>query len=323
MCDQVARAVWQVGGGPTGRSYTDQFLQFGVALIGPGWPGAWNSQRSDDEFDGDGSVRRFASDPAIGDIVLLRSGQSVVHAIGLIASDYVYLPQFDDVNGWDLQHGRRVRWYTLPTPYNFGSAVFGANPRRFSRVGPGIVIDYARNFIRSPPTDWQSGPLPPLPAPEPDLLILPQTLSYIVPLAAELSVLYWDREEFGDRPSEDELLGHLVIPLLRAFGWAPEYIAVKWRDVDVCVFRRLPRIPENVHLVIEVKRLGDALEGALAQAQGYAAALGIICDLIVTDGLRYRLFEYDGRADFLPTAYANLTRLKQSAEKLFARMRRA
>ena len=79
----------------------------------------------------------------------------------------------------------------------------------------------------------------------------------------------------------------------------------------------------HVRYLREAKRLGDAVEGALAQAQGYAAALGVVCDLIVTDGLRYRLFEYDGRADFLPTAYANLTRLKQSAEKLFARMRRA
>jgi hypothetical protein len=87
------------------------------------------------------------------------------------------------------------------------------------------------------------------------------------------------------------------------------------------VFRALPRVPANIEFVIEAKRLGDGVEGALAQAQGYASALGVTCDLIVTDGLRYRL--YDGPSGFQPAAYANLMWLKQSAEKLFARMKRA
>jgi hypothetical protein len=42
--------------------------------------------------------------------------------------------------------------------------------------------------------------------------------------------------------------------------------------------------------------------------------------VVVTDGIRYRL--YDGRHGFAPVAYANLARLKQSADKCFARLRR-
>jgi hypothetical protein len=216
------RPVWQVGGGPTQRSYVDQLIEFGVALIGPGDAGEWNTALSDDDFGGSG-VRRFATEPGLGDIVLLRSGQSTIHAVGLIASAYLYLPQFDDVNGWDLQHSRRVRWYHLPAPYGFGAAVFGANPRRFGRINVDTVIAYAQRFIQSPPTDWQTASLPSLPDPEPELSSIPESLPGIVALAHDLGRIYWDREQFGERPCEDEMIAHYAIPLLRALGWPPEH----------------------------------------------------------------------------------------------------
>ena len=37
-----------------------------------------------------------------------------IAAVGLVAGDYLYVNAFDDVNGWDLQHARRVRWCRLP-----------------------------------------------------------------------------------------------------------------------------------------------------------------------------------------------------------------
>ena len=104
------RNIWQISGGPASRSYADVFLRHGVGLIGPGDSGTWTPDRSDEDFaDGQGSagsfVRRFATELKIGDVVLLRTGLSRVRAVGLVASDYLYLNQFDDVNGWDLQHG--------------------------------------------------------------------------------------------------------------------------------------------------------------------------------------------------------------------------
>jgi hypothetical protein len=87
------------------------------------------------------------------------------------------------------------------------------------------------------------------------------------------------------------------------------------------VFLALPRTPENCHLVIEAKRLGAGVEGALQQAKGYVEALGIPRDIIVTDGIRYRM--YAGDLGFEPMAYANLVRLKKRAANLFARMQRS
>jgi len=312
-------SIWQLAGGPASRPYADVFLQHGVGLIGPGDAGAWKAERDDDEFEG-GFVRRFASEMQVGDVVLLRTGIATITAVGIVASDYAYLNQFDDVNGWDLQHARRIRWCKLPQEYTFGTPVFGANPTRCSRTWHEEVKDYADRFLNSPPTHWQNEPLPELPLEEPSLEKVPQMLQGIIAKAQDLSSLYWDRQGFGDFPTEDEMVAHFVVPFLRALGWPPERIAVKWRYIDVALFATLPRVPENCGFVIEAKRLGAGVEGALEQAKGYVESLGVPHDVVVTDGFRYRMYSCED--GFAPVAYANLIRLKQSACDLFSRLKR-
>ena len=317
--EESGRTVWQVSAGPIDRSYADQFLNHGVALIGPGDAGPWSADRSDEEFEG-GFARRFATEVGIGDAVLLRTGISTIRAVGLVASEYQYLPQFDDVNGWDLQHGRRVRWCPLPEAYDFGGRVFGANPPRLSRIQAAEIVEYALRFLRSSPTNWQADALPKLPEEEAELEAPPAELQEILAQVHDLSRLYWDVDSFGDRPMEDELVAHCVVPFLRALGWPVERISVKWHNIDVCVFSALPRIPDHCDYLIEAKRLGSGVEGALEQAIGYVSDLGVSCDVVVTDGIRYRM--YEARKDFAPVAYANLARLKMSSLELFERMRR-
>jgi len=325
MTTRRIQNVWQVGGGPATRPYADLFLKHGVALIGPGDAGPWRSGRKDDEFADEvrasgGFVRRFASEMEVGDVVMLRTGIATIVAVGVVASEYVYLSQFDDVNGWDLQHARRIRWCKLPREYTFGSRVFGASPTRCSRIWNDEVTDYAKRFLNSAPTHWQEARLPELPEEEPALDDVPQMFSGIVAHAQDLAPLFWDRQYFGEHPSEDELVAHLLIPFLRALGWSPERIAVKWRNIDVTVFSALPRVPENCLFVIEAKRLGAGVEGALEQAKGYVESLAVACDVIVTDGIRYRMYSCEN--EFAPVAYANLIRLKRSAIELFDRMKR-
>jgi hypothetical protein len=50
-------------------------------------------------------------------------------------------------------------------------------------------------------------------------------------------------------------------------------------------------------------------------------ALSVARDLVVADGIRYRM--YSCQSAFEPIAYANLGRLRQSAADLFARMKRS
>ena len=79
-------------------------------------------------------------------------------------------------------------------------------------------------------------------------------------------------------------------------------------------------MPENCHLIVEAKRLGAGVEAALEQGQRYLNDLGIRRDVVVTDGIRYRL--YSQERDFEGIAYANLNRLKEPALDLFTRLGR-
>jgi hypothetical protein len=315
------RTIWQLPGGPASWSYAEEFLRYGVGFIGPGDPGAWGPERKDEEFEGH-FVRHFAEEMLEGDVVVLRKGLQTITAIGVVSSSYLYLDQFSDVNGCDLQHTRRIRWCRLHQEHKFDTPVFGAIPSRLSRTSNKEVIDFAERFLNSPPTLWQEAPLPDLPETESDLDLdsVPPRLRDMVALAQDLSKLYWNRDEFGDLPREDELVSHFVIPLLRTLGWSPEMIAVKWQDVDIAVFRCLPRAPENCQFIVEAKRIGEGVESALDQAKRYLKQLGVLRDIIVTDGVRYRM--YSAENDFKPIAYANLVWLKQSATELFERMKR-
>jgi hypothetical protein len=163
---ELMSTIWQVGGGLAGSPYDELFVKYGLALIGPGDAGRWTPERNDGDFDGS-YVRRFATEPQIGDVILLRVGSDKVVAVGKIASEYQYLEQFDDVNGWDLQHARRVRWRVLSSPEVFPTRVFGANPPRFSAVSSDAMMQFANDVMATGIEGWQYATLPLLPPPQP------------------------------------------------------------------------------------------------------------------------------------------------------------
>jgi len=314
--------VWQVAAGTWDRPYADVFLKHAVALIGPGNLGAW-LPGSDGESGSPAVVRSFASGPDEGEPVVLRLGQSAILAVGVIAGGYEYYEQFSDVRGWDLQHTRRVRWFELPEPHDFGRKVFGAVPARFSRTWDREVIDYALSIVNSSLTGWRKAPLPPLPEEEPELTELPSRLEPLVGEAHDLLSFYWGPDYRSNLPTEDETVAHVVVPVLKALGWRSEHIAIKWRSIDVALLDPPRREPTNVQFVIEAKKLGSGLEGALMQPKGYAAALGVpqqAVGIVTTDGLRYLLYVADAAGNYKQVAYANLQRLKLSAAALFERL---
>jgi predicted Mrr-cat superfamily restriction endonuclease len=47
---------------------------------------------------------------ADGDLVVLRVGTAKVAAVGQVVGNYEWHDGFGDVDGWNLQHVRRVRW---------------------------------------------------------------------------------------------------------------------------------------------------------------------------------------------------------------------
>lgn len=349
--DSEPKEIWQIAAGETDRSYANVFLQYQVALLGPGDVGPvpsdeegferWISEATgpwDDPRTLRSVFRSFRHEVSIGDAMALRVGQGV-RAIGIVAGHYEYFEQFDDVNGWDLRHGRRVRWFEFPKEQKLSLGRV-----RFSRIQREDHREFVLQTLRSPPQNWQTSPLPKLPPVEPPLENVPDELGPVVAEARDLSPLYWGVERARDLPSEDETIVHLVVPLLKALGWRSEQIAVEWKDIDIALFSRLPRIPENCRFVFEAKRCGEALEAALDQAKGYVEKLhgnaefvrtgpgsnqikivpkgqNPLPDIVLTDGFRYRL--HSAKDGYRPVAYANLKNLKRPAGEFFSRLRRA
>src|SRR5258708_16312881 len=111
--DNPSRTIWQISAGRASRSYVDVLLKYGVALVGPGDAGPWTPARDDGEFEG-GFVRRFASELAVGDVLVLRTGLATVAAIGLVAGAYQDEKALDDVNCLGPQHMRRGESRRVP-----------------------------------------------------------------------------------------------------------------------------------------------------------------------------------------------------------------
>jgi hypothetical protein len=55
-----------------------------------------------------------------------------------------------------------------------------------------------------------------------------------------LSTWYKGKHAGDDRPTEHEVVAHILVPLLRSLGWSEQLLGVEWNRVDVAVFDRTP-----------------------------------------------------------------------------------
>lgn len=112
--DLTGKKVWHHSAGDGQRDYADVCLKWDVALVGPGDLGPWQDCGSDlHKQVGPRKLtvmKRFFEDVKDGDIVVLRIGTRAVAGVGSVVGGYSYHNLFGDVDGWELQHVRRVRW---------------------------------------------------------------------------------------------------------------------------------------------------------------------------------------------------------------------
>jgi hypothetical protein len=303
--------LWQIGTGDPARPYFDAMKEYGAAMIGPGTPGSWKPGL----YDWAPAVGWFKNGPEGGDLVVARRGRRVALGIGVLGS-YRHSDALDDVEGWDLQHYRPVKWLGVPER-RFKRQVFPLV--RFSACNQEIVrrwvVEAVGSRTLSPPNRPVSLPRqkPPL-----DTGALPPRMKAILKRARLFHNATWEGE-FDVNPTEAELVTHITVPLLEALGWSPEQIAVGWGHTDVAVFPSIRREPAECVFVIESKRIGDGLGLALKQADDYRRSKGLVrAEVIVTDGIRYRLHRPRKRPSIL---YANLVNPRAEAEKLFDALR--
>jgi hypothetical protein len=318
------RNYWQQSAGDTDRNYAEVCLRWGVILNGPGYAGAWPECAKKLRHDKWSSkkvtdLKRFSETMSDGDIVVLRLGTSKILGVGIVVGNYEWLDIFGDVDGWDLQHVRRVNWLWegLDTPKRFKTYTLKQGDTT-QKLDSKVIQDW----IISLDLNYESlSVLEKLPHSENNTTDFESISEFLFDngiSSTSIDILNKEIDELVriakwynkyDNPSEFETVAYLAVPLLRALGWTPQKMAIEWNKVDVALFNSLPRKDANLDVVVEAKKKGNSCLSAFSQAQSYAVGKENCRRLIVTDGLRYGVY-IKQEHEFKLYAYFNITDLK-------------
>jgi hypothetical protein len=254
-----------------------------------------------------------------GDIVVLRLGTSEILGVGQIIGDYEWNNLFADIDGWDLQHVRRVRWFWKydKQPKKFETYALKQGDTTQELTSPEVLkwlteLNIIETEINRPIKKF----------PDEEVLEInhEQIAEYLFEEGVSSNSIETLIKEFDelrriakwyqgkDTPSEFETVAYLVVPILRALGWTPQKMAIEWHNVDLALFDQLPRDDNNLSIVVEAKKKGNSCLMAKSQAQGYAQGKENCKRLIVTDGLRYGTFIREDN-EYKLYAYFNLIEL--------------
>ncbi|MYK28949.1 MAG: hypothetical protein F4048_09810 [Gammaproteobacteria bacterium] len=318
--DISGKIIWQHAAGDPNHDHTDLCLEHRVIVTGPGTK-SWFAYTSDEKRAERADVRRFCEEMQAGDIVVLKMGLSKILAIGVVGN-YEHVDEFNDIDGWELGHARRVRWLHTK-PHCLGAKVLTRSTTQ--RLYAEQALDCVRDTLRRSDDDgcWReeeplSFPVSKLAENELEEHLFARGLpgdairELLDPKGSFVQMANWYWNQWA---SEHETVCHLVVPLLRVLGWPRQKIALEHSRIDVALFSRLPREDQNLAVVVEAKALHSACLGAFEQAKGYAQQYPKCNRIVVTDGLRYGVFIRQGDEwpkDLKPYAYLNVRRLRSS-----------
>ena len=314
--------IWGIAAGNGNRNYPKVFLDWAVMLMGPGNPGIWNDKKDIYEKGENpkkfNMLKDFCENTHGGDVVLLKV-EPGLYKIGIIEGNYEWHDIFGDIDGWNLQHTRRVRWlpkeYQPPFNLNRRGTFYKLNAPQVKQWLKSLNIqeDAYNSKLRDIPLDSEFSKLS-LEKISEDLFDKGVASNSIESLMHDMSGLirvanWYESHDIG--PSEDETRAYLVIPLLQALGWTQQRMAIGWNKIDIALFSEPERRDDALSIVVEVKKKGDSCLSAEKQAEDYMNKKGRenCKKLIVTDGLRYGIFEKKDNKLKKLSAYMNLTRL--------------
>ncbi len=320
------KTIWQQACGDTNRNHSNICLKWDAILSGPGYAGeypdcikrlkniGWKSRKLTD-------IKRFANKIKDGDIVVLRLGTNTILGVGQIVGEYEWHECFGDVDGWDLQHVRRVKWLWngIDNPKKFKTYAL-----KLGDTTQLMTSEIVKDWLRQLDIPEEKHNKMPVELPKAghstdqneiaqylfEQGISSNSIENLTKVFDELKrIAKWYLRT--TTPSEFETVSYLVVPILRALGWTPQKMAIEWHNVDLALFDQLPRIDKNLSVVVEVKKKGNACLTAKSQAQGYAQGKPNCKRLIVTDGLRYGTYIKNNN-EYALKAYFNLNDLRVS-----------
>lgn len=288
-------------------------------MIGSGWPGPV-PEREDWYRKHETQAISFAYHVKPGDVVVLKKPyhkQWEVLAVGCVTGDYEYLEQFDDVEGWDLQHSRKVAW-ALPKERLFIKGLARRTFRKIHRLEPREKIQHVleagekRETTQIPPSARKIS--------DEDLVesligkgLRPADAETVIQTIWRICRLARWYERYRRDLSEHEIRAFLIVPILIALGWSEQKIKIEWKHTDMSFFREVYKRGEKPSMILESKRAWEGLHYAERQLVRYTKVFPECHHLVASDGIRYQLYvkhgsEWNLRDDF--KAYANLLNLK-------------
>jgi hypothetical protein len=326
--------IWQVSAGDSRRDFSDLFLKYDVMLAGPGRFGPYSKECYAQVIQQGlytstkiGYLRAFVEKANTNDIVLLRDG-SKFKAIGVLSDEpYFHSEIFDDIYGWDLQHARRVVWQEhlqddlIKLGLSFGS---GKQASMFSGVNKSHIADAINPLQKA----FKNRKLKALPSEAKSLSLedfgeelfsrgLPNNSvdQLIKAIERQRRLIRWYNlhGKESDRPTEHEIVAHMVLPLLLALGWSEQLLAIEWKRVDLAAFTEAPTIPPKCCLVCEAKRFGHGLQNVFKQAANYVKSHKLInCEkILLTQGKILYLYEKSGKEwSDKPVGYLNIDKIR-------------
>ncbi len=335
----MSKKFWQIASGEKRREFTDLFLAHDVMFLGPSRFGPYDEHTYSSAIDSGllkksrkGMIRSFTQKVQPGDIVLLRFGYKVV-SVGLVANDeYQHNKTFDDIHGWDLEHTRRVIWQDHLTSelkrIQRKSLLFAGRKQipAFTKVKHSDVLDPIRHLVPKCKERILKR-LPPTPAPILTLddfcqglfesgLAFDAVEKARTAMKKQQEMLDWYRNSglADKRPSEHEIVAHLVLPMMQALGWSEQQLAIEWHKIDLAAFLRPPTDEKSCVLICEAKKFKHGLQNVVAQAVEYRKSLKLkACNtILLTNGGRYYVYTKTGRSwSEHPTGYMNVLKLRR------------
>lgn len=333
--------VWQIAAGTTERNYSNLFLKHDIMFMGPGsygnyrdhekdyWQAVKNGSETSNKI---GQIRSFVNNVKAGDVVLLRNVHRVV-AIGIAdEAGYDWNETFDDVYGWDLQHTSRIIWQEqLTSELNTiqrKTGDFFSHMKQiptFSRVHSNEIITAISPLLNKLNSRAPKALPDPLPKPL-DMDEIGQELfskglpnesvdKVILSLTRQRRMInwYWSHIKESGRPTEHEVVAHMILPLVLSLGWSEQLIAIEWNKIDLAAFWGTPTTGDRCALVCEAKGLGHGLQNVYEQAKQYTVSFTLknCKKILLTDGARLYLYEkINNRWNDEPSGYLNVNSIR-------------
>ncbi|MBA7681489.1 hypothetical protein ES703_89828 [subsurface metagenome] len=234
-------------------------------------------------------------------------------AVGKVMGEYQYLSVFDDVEGWDLQHCRKVSWF-LPKEKMI---ILGLTRGTFNRIYKQAVKQQISQVFQSG-SKISVERLPEVASELSDENLIShlidnglrpkdaEDLAQTIARIRRLVRWYWSH---GADIKEHETRTFLILPLLFALGWSEQRLKIEWKATDIAFFEkpytRQNKDAKNCIMILESKRFWGGLTYAERQVKRYAKDFPNCLHLIVSDGCCYKLFKRENDK-WLYNAYLNI-----------------